>query len=593
MLTTTVAAGVLATIALPASAQTPIVLEDQKLTASDASDGDLFGGGLALEGDLAVAGADHFHIQDNDPNTPVEIGAGAAYVFRRTGTTWSEEAILTPDDHGLTDGFGFATAISGNVIAVSAPWSPAPNRGAVYVFRHDGTTWVQEAKLTPDAWQGWGFGLALDGDVLAIGSTANPAAATSGGAVHIFRYDGASWNEEAVLTASDAIANGHLGRPVWMDGDTVVAGSWPGNAAYVFRYDGTTWSEEAKLTGPDTVAGDRFSGDISVDRDLIFVGARFNDHVATNAGSAYAFRRTGSTWSFEAQLNPSDAEAHDSFGHAVSVCRNVAVVANVADDDSGLASGSAYVYVFDGTDWIETAKLLASDGDPRDLLGGGVAACESALLSAGRDDDEGVNTGAVYYYAFPDGDGDGLNDYHELFFGTDPAVADTDSDGLLDGTEIDMAEGGPCPDALDPDSDGDTLLDGDEVALGTNSCNADTDGDTVPDNEDDLPTVPGSSGLIEADLRAVCGTIEALDLSLIDAKNNNARAGRRNAMCNKLNAAANAVAAGDYDEALDQLASLRAKLDGEAKPKDWMFDGPARDAIVLDIDIAVALLELF
>jgi hypothetical protein len=93
-------------------------------------------------------------------------------------------------------------------------------------------------------------------------------------------------------------------------------------------------------------------------------------------------------------------------------------------------------------------------------------------------------------------------------------------------------------------------------------------------------------------LRNLCGYIDGLDLSRIDAKNDNARAGRRNAMCNKLNAAANAVAAGDYDDAIDQLDSLLGKLDGLPEPEDWMTDSSEREAIVSAIWEMIVLLDL-
>lgn len=179
-------------------------------------------------------------------------------------------------------------------------------------------------------------------------------------------------------------------------------------------------------------------------------------------------------------------------------------------------------------------------------------------------------------------DADGLFDAQEiLIYGTDPFDPDTDDDGLYDGTEVDMAAGSGCPDPLVADSDGDTLLDGEEVdvSLGTDPCNVDTDGDTVPDNIDPLPTVPGvTSGFIEDDLRALCVYVKGLGLEHFSAPNNNARKGRRNAMCNKLNSAAKAISKGNYQDAYDQLGSLLQKLDDLPSPGDWMVHAGMEDA---------------
>jgi len=193
-----------------------------------------------------------------------------------------------------------------------------------------------------------------------------------------------------------------------------------------------------------------------------------------------------------------------------------------------------------------------------------------------------------------DSDNDGLSDEDEEVYGTDPLNPDTDGDGLMDGTEVDIADGSGCPDPLNPDSDGDTLTDGEEVLnLGTNPCNSDTDGDGVPDNEDPFPNDPGvTSGFIEDTLRELSDTISDFDLSLFDGKNDNARAGRRNALCNKVNAAANAVAANDIAEAIDQLTSILAKVDGEPEPKDWMIDSSEKAMVRTQIELLIALLEL-
>jgi len=192
-----------------------------------------------------------------------------------------------------------------------------------------------------------------------------------------------------------------------------------------------------------------------------------------------------------------------------------------------------------------------------------------------------------------DSDGDGLDDDDEIALGTDPDNPDTDGDGLFDGTEVDVAEGSGCPDPLNPDSDGDNLLDGFEVTLGSDPCLADTDADGIPDDIDPFPTDPGGTqDFIETSLRDLCLAVEGLDLSLFAAPNNNARKGRRNAMCNKLNAAANATANDQLQEAIDQLTSLRAKIDGNPQPKDWMVASPQRDNLRQEVDEMIELLGL-
>ena len=186
-----------------------------------------------------------------------------------------------------------------------------------------------------------------------------------------------------------------------------------------------------------------------------------------------------------------------------------------------------------------------------------------------------------------------MSDTDEAVYGTDPFNPDTDADGSYDGTEVDIAAGSGCPDPLVVDSDGDTISDGDEIAAGTDACNVDTDGDGIPDNEDPFPTEPDiTGGFIAEALRDLCNYVAGLDLSLFDAPNNNARKGRRNAMCNKLNQAANMTEADDFTGAIDELTSLLAKLDGDPHLPDWMIESSEKDQLRGDIEAAILLLEL-
>jgi len=199
------------------------------------------------------------------------------------------------------------------------------------------------------------------------------------------------------------------------------------------------------------------------------------------------------------------------------------------------------------------------------------------------------------YPLMPDSDGDGLTNYAEenIYF-TDPTDPDTDDDGLWDGTEVEMAAGSGCPDPLNPDSDGDTLSDGAEVDAGTNPCNPDTDDDGIPDNVDPFPTDPeGTEDYIEAELRADAEFILTINLDLFTGPNNNANKGRRGALSNRGNAAANQVADANYQEAIDILFGILDRVDGEEPPKDWMVDSPEKAYLEAEMMLMIELLGYY
>lgn len=188
-----------------------------------------------------------------------------------------------------------------------------------------------------------------------------------------------------------------------------------------------------------------------------------------------------------------------------------------------------------------------------------------------------------------DSDDDGLSNPDELLQGTEPLDPDTDDDGLLDGVEVNDT----LTDPLSVDSDGDGLWDGIEVGLGTNPNNPDTDGDGVIDPQDPTPLTPGVPGSwIESEIRDEAAAVMAFELSLIDAPNSNAAAGRRNALSISLSTAANLVASGNRVGAIAELTTLLGRLDGDPSPPDWMVDGPEMDALVADIQLMIALLSI-
>ena len=200
-------------------------------------------------------------------------------------------------------------------------------------------------------------------------------------------------------------------------------------SAYVFVRSGGTWSQQAKLTASDAAEFDLFGNSVAVSGDTAVVGNRGDADGGLDSGSAYVFVRSGTTWSQQAKLTASDAAEFDLFGNSVAVSGDTAVIGADFDDDAGLNSGSAYVFVRSGTTWSQQAKLTASDAAADDFFGDSVAVSgDTAVVGAPWDDDAGLNSGSAYVFGLappPDGDsdGDGFDDDVEAFIGTDPFLA--------------------------------------------------------------------------------------------------------------------------------------------------------------------------
>ena len=447
----------------------PVV--EAKLTASDAVANALFGISVSMDGDTAVVGA----YLDDDAVAGSSSSSGSAYVYTRSGNTWTQQAKLTASDAAVGDQFGISVAVSGDTAVIGA-WKDddavaGTDIGSAYVFTRSGTTWTQQAKLTAsDAAELDHFGnsVSLDGDTAVIGADSDDDDGFFSGSAYVFTRSGITWTQQAKLTASDAAELDKFGISVSVDGDTAVVGAYQDDdavagtnsgSAYVFTRSGTTWTQQAKLTASDAAASDRFGISVSVDGDTAVVGAHKDGDVVTgtNSGSTYVFIRSGSTWTQQAKLTASDAAAEDQFGTSVVVSGDTVVIgADVSDDAvAGTNSGSAYVFTRSGTTWAERAKLTASDAAAGARFGNSVSVSgDTAVIGSFTDGDAvtGVNSGSAYVYRLDDidSDGDGQTDGHELTCGSDPLDA---------GSLAADYDGDTVPDCVDDDDDNDGVLD--------------------------------------------------------------------------------------------------------------------------------------
>ncbi len=315
-----------------------------QLTALDAGTDDRFGTSLALEGNRAIVGA-----VDDIPGS----GAGSAYLFDvdpLSPTFGNQLFMLTGSDPAEKDDFGEAVAISGNTAIVGAPGSSGS--GSVYVF--DVTTGAQLFELTgSDTASGDKFGVrvAMSGNLAIIGASRNDEGGTDAGAAYLFDLsDPSNPIQIQKLIASDARGASQFGLSVAISGDTAIVGARLDNggffrsgAAYLFDVtDPSNPTELDKLIAPDAAFSDEFGRYVSISDDTALVGARFNDGVGNDSGSAYLFDVT--TGDLLRQLNPSDAAEGDEFGSSVAISGGTALVGALFDDNAGIRSGSVYLF---------------------------------------------------------------------------------------------------------------------------------------------------------------------------------------------------------------------------------------------------------
>ncbi len=375
----------------------------QKLTADDAASSDYFGYSVSIDGDTAIVGA-YF---DDDGG----VNSGSAYVFRFDGRQWIQQQELIANDAAGFDSFGISTSISGDTAIVGA-WGDDDNRlssGSAYVFQFDGSQWIQQQKLTPNDgafYDYFGCSVFISGNTAIVGAYLHDEAGSDFGSAYVFRFDGTQWIQQEKLIVDDAAAWDYFGYSVSISGDTAIVGAYGNDdagtnsgSAYIFRFDGSQWNQQQKLTADDAAAHDMFGYSVSISGDTAIVGAYRDDDGGTDSGSAYVFRFDGSEWIQQQKLTADDGTEEDRFGHSVSVSGDTAIVGAYRDDDGGAGSGSAYVFQFDGSEWIQQPKLTADDAAVDDRFGYSVSISgETSIVGACLDDDGGSDSGSAYVF---------------------------------------------------------------------------------------------------------------------------------------------------------------------------------------------------
>ncbi len=398
----------------------------EKLVAPDPGDFDHLGGAVGISSDTVIVGA------WGDDGTFSD--SGSAYVFVKTGGAWQEQQKLTASDPGSNRYFGNAVAASGNTVVVGAQTDGnLGNEGSAYVFARAGGVWAEQAKLISSDGPWWGDdwfagSVSISGDTVLVGASQNNGV----GAVYVYDRSGSTWSESQKLTAL-LPASDWFGYSVDIAGNTAVVGA-PNplgsgiGSAYVFERTGGVWVQQQQLVGSDTAPGDWFGVRVSLSADTAIIGAHQDEDGGSGSGSAYVFVRNGSTWVEQQKLTASDAGAEDLFGLGVAVHGDKAVVGAYRDDDAGNDSGSAYVFVRAGGVWTEEKKLVAADGFQQDYFGNAVSIdVDQVVVGATWSGHNGwTRSGAAYVYGIAaTGSVCGLNDECASGFCADGFCCDT------------------------------------------------------------------------------------------------------------------------------------------------------------------------
>ena len=331
---------------------------------------------------------------------------------------WTQQATLVGADALPGDGAGNAVAVDGDTAVVGAygySTTSQAGRGAAYVYIRSGTTWAQQALLAPaglGAGDAFGWSVAISGDTVVVGAHQHTVNGdVSAGATYVYVRTGTTWALQATLTAPTPASGDQFGSSVAISGNTVLVGAsatdvaavgTDAGAAYVFTRSGTTWSQQARVTG--SAAYDEFGTSVALSGTTALIGA-FNvaprdpssaDGSCCGQGAAYVLTGSGSSWVSQATLRASDGQGGDFFGYTVALDGDTAVV-GAYNAPVGAVYGAAYVFTRTGSTWSQQAKLTSDAISTSDFFGWAVAVSgDSVVVGAPAFDGSGVR--AAYGY---------------------------------------------------------------------------------------------------------------------------------------------------------------------------------------------------
>lgn len=383
--------------------------QEAKLIVSEVFTNDRFGQSVSLSGNRAAIGVENDDFMGS--------GSGSVFMYDFDGLNWVKSQRLIASDASTGDHFGASLSLSasGTQVVIGAP--SADTEGRVYVFEHNGISWVETQILTPTNANvvnpSFGESVSLSVGRILIGSPLDNELNENSGAAYIFDYDNMNniWIQSQKLKISGLSLHARLGSSVSLFGFAAVIGAKNEESngvkvgsAYVFNLNmnNNMWENNQKIIGDGVVIFSGFGSSVSMYSTQMAIAAPREDN---NKGYVYTYHLDNGTWMFTEKLS-SGEELADNFGSSVSHANNRVIIGARNDDDPvfGVNNlGSVHIFDYDAVndDWNATQKLTPEDGGNFNKVFGNSVAIDvndpdQILIGANGDDEMATSSGSAY-----------------------------------------------------------------------------------------------------------------------------------------------------------------------------------------------------
>nr|WP_299381862.1 IPT/TIG domain-containing protein [Allomuricauda sp.] len=306
----------------------------------------------------------------------LEVTTTSAEEFTVTPNFWLSQDFGSPGQPiTLISETGFSAVLENNVVSFDT------EEATVLGLSEDGTELVVEVpNVNP-------------GDIVQLGLAVNGVAAADMEDFWIV--------PPGKVLSAESYAFGYFGQAVAIEGNMVFIGAPFSNAVYAYENIDGYWLFKQKLVANDGMEGN-FGRSIEVNKDLLLIGAPNQNPI----GAVYAFSLNGENqWIPNEKITALNDNTSDSFGYAISIYNDLAVIGAPYAD--GNESDSGAIYLFNTSNWNQIKKISSSDGSTGDSLGEDVAVYGDFIV-AGAPYDDGLseNSGSAYIFERNNGDWD-------------------------------------------------------------------------------------------------------------------------------------------------------------------------------------------
>ncbi|TDB67416.1 FG-GAP repeat protein [Arundinibacter roseus] len=347
--------------------------------ASDGKQQDYFGHSVAIDGDYAIVSA-----------VAHSSFKGQAYIFVREGNTWKEQAVLSFPAGQSGDYFGMSVSISGNYAVVGANRrtvqgvNTEPNyvQGIAVVYVRSGSTWTQQAVLSGSdgaLYDGFGTSVCIKGTDIIVGA---PYKNQNIGQAYIFSLQNSQWTEQAILRNEQGTSGASFGLSVSISGDHAIVGEPYGftdelGEAYIYYRSGNSWIMQSRLMKSNSNPDENFGNSVLITDKYAVVSSPSE---AYNSGTIIIYQRNGINWNEYTTHLIFSGVPHLNFGKSISISDDYLLVSGQIDDSS-IEFDKGRVYLFKIEEFNTTlVKQFSNTSPPNSNFGHSVGISGSSFI---------------------------------------------------------------------------------------------------------------------------------------------------------------------------------------------------------------------